>query len=219
MKAQKQTYWQKTNRRKPIVGIPIIASLGTSESTPSLALFRSGWFYTGLFIATALLAGLYQLQQATVQAEASPKECLYLSHLSLSGQFQQQKDGSMRCQSLVRYFGRSNQHSIRYMAFGQQGEMQEMRLSLRLGEKDQPQAIDQLLRFGQSLALPVLGHTIPSEVGQYLRDGHVGHWDFSQASLYIERHRFPVPVQKLSPASETSSREDIELVFRKTYLH
>lgn len=209
MKASKPiTLHESSSTRKPV-------SLPVSARKSGLAPY-----YMTCSALGVMLFGIATLLQGEVNApHITPDECQYLSHLNLSGQYQQQKDGSVRCQSQVRYLGRQNQHSLRYMASGSQGVVEEMRVSLRLGVDAHEAAIDELIRFGQSLSLPVLGHTMPAEVGQYLRQGHVGHWDFSRASLYIERHQYPVSNAATPAEGKAQGFKDIELVFRKNRLH
>lgn len=215
MKSSKHTHWQK---------MPLGAVSHLSDSVPDKTLPHSARHLIALAFSlpalAAVISGFFYLSHphATPQISDMPDECHFLSHLALPGQYQQQKDGSLLCQSPVRYLGINNQHSLRYMARGQAPAIEEMRISLRLGEYGKAAAIDELIRYGQSLALPVLGHTMPAEVGQYLRGGHVGHWDFPQASLYIERQRYPV--QKETASGPLSSGfEDIELVFMKNRIH
>ncbi|WP_417595375.1 hypothetical protein [Oceanospirillum sp.] len=167
-----------------------------------------------------ILYGVFSFIQSDTRYPNMHKtdECHYLSHLDLAGAYQYQKDGSVRCLSPVRYLGVNNQHTLRYMALGRGSVIEEMRISLRLGRYGGAGAVNELVRFGQSLSLPVLGHTMPAEVGQYLREGYVGHWDFPQVSLYIERHYYPAPQDPLQSQGRTGF-EDIELVFRKNRLH
>lgn len=173
---------------------------------------HSAWLL--LAVLVLLMVALVFLFRLALPAGTDPySECRYLEHLSLSGQYQQHKDGSLICQSRALYMGSRNQHTLYFRATGQKGQVDEMRLSLRLGEGEQRMALGRLLRFGNSLVLPVLGHTMPAEVGQYLKNGHVGHWDFNQASLYIERHRFP------AAGRPDIFFEDVSLVLRKNRLH
>jgi len=245
MKSSKLLGWQKpdANRKAVHLSIPIfqsascpvsksVTSSGTGRSAksvvtsePSAASEQSSLASSKPYLIAGsafglVLYGIFSMFQpdAIYQSAHMADECHYLSHLSLSGQYQHQKDGSVRCQSQVRYLGVNNQHSLRYMAIGSMGAIEEMRVSLRLGEYGQAGAVDELIRFGQSLSLPVLGHTMPAEVGQYLREGHVGHWDFSRASLYIERHHYPVQNPD-GKAAKGAGFEDIELVFRKNRIH
>lgn len=238
MKASKEITWYKSGlHQKPVrASVPqrkchqrsaissSVASAGNSSSVTSADNSSSSPaslmpYYVAFSAVGLVLYGIFTLFQGPTGLQTSMSdECHYLSHLGLAGQYQQQKDGSARCQSQVRYLGANNQHTLRYMAKGSEGTIEEMRVSLRLGEYGQAGAIDELIRFGQSLSLPVLGHTMPPDVGQYLRDGHVGHWDFSRASLYIERHHYPV--QRATASSiEARDFEDIELVFRKNRVH
>ncbi|WP_086479651.1 hypothetical protein [Oceanospirillum sanctuarii] len=233
MKASKPITWHKSNLSEKPVHFPmsernlrtnafaqssVSPEDSSSASTSSLAPYYIVCSAFGL-----MFYGIFTLFQGDValdgfQTSALSDECHYLSHLGLSGQYQHQRDGSVRCQSQVRYLGVNNQHTLRYMAVGSEGVIEEMRVSLRLGGHGQANAVDELIRFGQSLSLPVIGHTMPAEVGQYLREGHVGHWDFSRASLYIERHHYPVQRVVASESGE-SGYEDIELVFRKNRVH
>lgn len=197
-------------------------SASSSDCTPTSSTTSLAPYYIACSAFGLMLYGIFTLFQGGMALDGlkttMSDECHYLSHLGLSGQYQHQKDGSVRCQSQVRYLGVNNQHTLRYMALGSEGVIEEMRVSLRLGEYDQAGGVDELIRFGQSLSLPVLGHTMPAEVGQYLREGHVGHWDFSRASLYIERHHYPVQ-RIIASESGVSGFEDIELVFRKNRVH
>lgn len=167
-----------------------------------------------MLLPLSFSASLPDADDRLTDSEAIPRECHFLSQYSLSAHYVHQNNGSVRCQSLVRYFGTQNQHSLRYQVLDRQIQGLEMRLSLRIGRGERLMGINRLIRFGQSLALPLLGHTLPAEVGQYLKAGHVGHWDFHRASLYIERHRFPQRIdRKQTPA--IAGHEDIELVFRR----
>ncbi|OOV87028.1 hypothetical protein [Oceanospirillum linum] len=171
----------------------------TSASPPSACIDSPAPRYS--FAACSLAAtafglvlyGIFSFIQSDARYPNMHKtdECHYLSHLDLAGAYQYQKDGSVRCLSPVRYLGVNNQHTLRYMALGRGNVIEEMRISLRLGRYGEASAVNELVRFGQSLSLPVLGHTMPAEVGQYLREGYVGHWDFPGVSLYIERHYYP----------------------------
>lgn len=230
MKVSKEITWYKSGLDQKPVNLSVshrkgqrtpstttAVSADEASSSPSLtpyyfACSAVGLMLYGIFTFFQGASGLNGLQTSMSD------ECHYLSHLGLAGQYQQQKDGSVSCQSQVRYLGANNQHMLRYMARGHEGTIEEMRVSLRLGQYGQAGAVDELIRFGQSLSLPVLGHTMPAEVGQYLRDGHVGHWDFSRASLYIERHHYPVQRATVS-AIEVRDFEDVELVFRKNRIH
>lgn len=147
-----------------------------------------------------------------------PDECQFLGHLGLPGSYQRQADGSILCHSRVRHLGAREQHSLRYLARGSIAGIDEMRISLRMGEKGQAEALDELLRFGQSLSLPVIGHTLPVDVGLYLKSGRGGHWDFPKASLVITRgHSLSDKTQSIP--SQGGDFEDVELIFRKNTLH
>lgn len=206
----------------PQTQIPSIPVLRLGDD-PETGGSRPGeyWLWLAILSLPALLYGAFWLLPgAQNSAHSVPQECHYLSHVTLNAKYRLHRDGSSHCQSLVRHFGANSQHSIRYRATGRQGAIEEMRLSLRIGQEQRERGISQLLRYGQSLALPVLGHTMPAEVGQYLRQGRQGFWQYPDASLAIEHHHYPAPDtgevtdEAATEAAIRRGHEDIELVFR-----
>lgn len=222
MKASKQMVWHKSPLGQKTASHEGLSGRQSAQSPVDSANTVSPSYYIACSALGLVLVGIFSFfqfgqQKSGLQVQLSD-ECQYLSHLNLAGQYQGQDRNAIRCLSQVRYLGGRHQHTLRYSASGTEGVIAEMRISLRLGEKERLEALDELIRFGQSLSLPVLGHTMPPEVGQYLRQGEVGQWDFSRASIYIERHRYPAsPI--VAKGKEGIAFEDVELVFRKNSVH
>lgn len=160
------------------------------------------WFLFQSFFAAGSHAMADKRQHSSL-----PDECRYLSHLYLGAQqYQSLVTGGMACMSSVRYFGSQQQHAIRYSALGSAMGVNEMRLSLYQGEVGQEQALSELIRFGNSLALPLTGRALPVEVGLRLREGGAGRWDLKHFMLHIER-----------PAAKNAVQE-VQIIFTKKSL-
>lgn len=147
-----------------------------------------------------------QVPDMAATAKNVPQECRYLKHYFLDAElYQSLETGRMACISSIRYFGYNKRHGIRYSAFGHSTAIEEMRLSLRMSQYDL-QAIKELIRFGNSLALPVMGHTLPVEVGQVLQSNENSQWQYGDYQVKIERQNLNAQAQDvhliiLTPAS------------------
>ncbi|WP_028299469.1 hypothetical protein [Oceanospirillum beijerinckii] len=166
-----------------------------------LVLLLITWFLAQTFLLSSTAAALTEKSQSAYL----PKECRYLSHLYLGAeQYQPVSSGRMACMSGVRYFGVQRQHAIRYSAFGSANQVDEMRLSLLQGHNDPQQAINELIRFGNSLSLPITGRALPVSIGLQLREGETGSWDLEHFTLYIER---PMPTNDFQEIQLTLKRK------------
>ncbi len=166
----------------------------------TLILLLLTWFLVQTFLLSSTATALVEKRQSGYL----PKECRYLSHLYLGAeQYQPVLSGRMACMSTVRYFGVQRQHAIRYSAFGSANQVDEMHLSLLQGQSDQEQAINELIRFGNSLALPITGRALPVSVGLQLREGETGSWDLEHFTLYIER------------ALPTNDFQEVQLILKR----
>ncbi|OPX56178.1 hypothetical protein SAMN02745127_00733 [Oceanospirillum multiglobuliferum] len=180
------------------------------KSAPYWQLVAILWFLLALIWAGfTFLFSKPQIHSVISSPQAMPQECQYLKHFFLDAEpYQLLATGRMACVSSIRYFGHNKRHGIRYAAFGTLEQIEEMRLSLRMSQYDL-QAIKELIRFGNSLALPVMGHTLPVEVGQVLQSNENSQWQYGVYQVRIERQNLNAQTQDVHliiqmPTSEAS---------------
>lgn len=158
------------------------------KSAPYWQLIAMFWCFLALLWAGYTFWFAKPLQTTAFETPPpTPQECQYLKHFFLDAEpYHAQATGRMACISSIRYFGQNKRHGIRYAAFGSASQIEEMRLSLRMSQYDQ-QAIKELIRFGNSLSLPIMGHTLPVEVGQVLQSNENSQWQYGAYQVRIER--------------------------------
>lgn len=185
----------RTGHQNRPAGQPVPASLASSFRYPLTIIFSLLSFVTAiiwLYFQNSILI-ISEGQQPLI-----PDECRYLNHLHLgSSAYQAVTSERMACMSPVRYFGQQKQHSIRYTALGSINEVDEMRLTLQLGEKEPRKALGELTRFGNSLALPLTGRALPFEIIQSLKQKRPGVWKLAEHQIEITFRALSHEIQQL----------------------